>query len=154
MKKNKIMSELEQSGETDPDEEERASESAKVVFKKPKRKVGEPTQEERLVRVRTVDTQSHGGSGGGVKMAEYVVGSKAAAQLQRERKQRGPNSSAYSVRKIIKVIVKRMEKWLLVALLQTQFVLVTLKKSNNKINLDNSHMTCLSCVIRFIVIIK
>ena len=89
VKKRKIMSGLEQSGDTDPDEEEIASESAKVVFKKPKRKVGRSEHKESLDRDRTVDTQqSHVGSGGGVKMAEYVVGSKAAARLQRERKQK------------------------------------------------------------------
>ena len=95
VKKRKTAFSLEHGGETGSgeSEEREGKSSAKVVFKKPRSRAAKPgSREGPGSDVRTGDAASsvgaHGGLSGGIKMAEYVVGSKSAAQLQRERRQK------------------------------------------------------------------
>lgn len=81
-------------------ESDNPAEVTQVVFKRPSRSVSRNGKQRRTgdgIKIedgdlKTKDQEGHSasdGSGGGIKMAEYVVGSKAAAQLHREkRKQR------------------------------------------------------------------
>ena len=101
VKKRKSLSSLdtEHSNETDGmvlegEDASTANEATKVVFKKPSKGVRRTGSDSRVgdsvrrseegLESRGLDT--HGG--GSVKMAEYVVGSKAAAQSHRERRQK------------------------------------------------------------------
>ena len=100
IKKRKSSSSLTTHGnETDNIESDNSSETTKVVFKKPSRsasRTGKHSRTRSRDGVKSEDEdlkmrgqEGHGASGGeGIKMAEYVVGSKAAAQLQRERRQK------------------------------------------------------------------
>ena len=98
IKKRKLSSSrTTHSNETGNTESENSAETTKVVFKKPSKSVSRTGKQSRTrdgVKSEDEDLkmrgqESHGASGGGgIKMAEYVVGSKAAAQIHRERRQK------------------------------------------------------------------
>lgn len=83
------------SDETGNAESDKSDEVTKVVFKRPSKsvsRVGKKSREGDGVRSEGGESNTRGHEGhsasgeGGIKMAEYVVGSKAAAQLHRERR--------------------------------------------------------------------
>ena len=88
IKKRKSSSSLETVTESD-----NSDETSKVVFKKPSKSVSRTGKQGRgggSVRSEDGDLKMRGqdAGGGGIKMVEYVVGSKTAAQLHRERRQK------------------------------------------------------------------
>ena len=98
IKKRKSSSSLTQDSDNTT-ESDNSAEMTKVVFKRPSRSVSKSGKQNRTglgdsLRkedgdLKTKSQEGHSasdGSGGGIKMAEYVVGSKAAAQLHRERR--------------------------------------------------------------------
>ena len=102
IKKRKSSSSLtmqDSDGTDNTTESDNPAEMTKVVFKRPSRSVNKYGKQGRTglgdsLRKEDGDLKTKGqeghsasdGSGGGIKMAEYVVGSKAAAQLHRERR--------------------------------------------------------------------
>ena len=102
IKKRKSLSSLtsqDSDGTDNTTESDNSAEMTKVVFKRPSRSVSKSGKQNRTglgdsLRKEDGDLKTKGqeghsasdGSGGGIKMAEYVVGSKAAAQLHRERR--------------------------------------------------------------------
>ena len=96
IKKRKSSSSLttQHSDETGDTESDNSAELTKVVFKKPSKSASRTGKQNRggdgvrseSGNLKTRGQEGHSASGGGgIKMAEYVVGSKAAAQLHRER---------------------------------------------------------------------
>jgi hypothetical protein len=101
VKKRKSSSSLsmQHSDETDIMESDDSAEMTKVVFKRPSKSISRTGKQSRTQThslrsedgdLKTKDQEegdsASDGGGGGIKMAEYVVGSKAAAQLHRERR--------------------------------------------------------------------
>ena len=98
IKKRKLSSSLSTHGnETGNTELDNSAEATKVVFRKPSKGVSRTGKQSRTrdgiksedEDLKTRGQEGHNASGGGgIKMAEYVVGSKAAAQIHRERRQK------------------------------------------------------------------
>lgn len=98
IKKRKSSSSLttqDSDGTDNTTESDNSAEMTQVVFKRPSRSVSRNGKQSRTgIRSEDGDLKMKGqgdhsasdGSGGGIKMAEYVVGSKEAAQLHRERR--------------------------------------------------------------------
>ena len=99
IKKRKSSSSLtmqDSDGTDNNTESDNPAEVTKVVFKRPSRSVSKSGKQNRTglgdsLRKEDGDLklkgqEGHSASDGGIKMAEYVVGSKAAAQLHRERR--------------------------------------------------------------------
>ena len=93
VQKRKVSSRLQRDDESNTDVLDNSTESAKVVFKKPSKNLSKASKRDSTRgNVGKVDVSSslraQESHGGGIKMAEYVVGSKSAAQLHRERRQK------------------------------------------------------------------
>ena len=95
IKKRKALSGLQLVDDADVTELEGSiTKPAKVVFKKPSKnmsrlgKIDNTNHNHGNIAVTTADVQAQGDLSGSVKMAEYVVGSKEAAQLHKERRQK------------------------------------------------------------------
>ena len=103
IKKRKVTSSLtEHDDETVTEGSDNSAETTKVVFKKPSKGASRTGQQGRAEGVRSEDGTlemrgQEGHSGGGLKMAEYVVGSKAAAQLHRVRERRQKRTKLVSL---------------------------------------------------------
>ena len=95
VKKRKVLSGLQRADDANVSELEGSiTKPTKVLFKKPSKntsrlgKNGNTNRNHGNIAVTTAGVQAQGDLSGSARMAEYVVGSKEAAQLHKERRQK------------------------------------------------------------------